>query len=229
MDNYKKDSVNMRVTNIYNFNVDNTDTTSFGAKRFSLVLKQNPAYAYRLLDFNADKASSARQVNVVWKTQYEEDYTNFTVERSTDGGKTFNVLGGVSADGQGSYTFMDKSPVVGQDLYRLKQEDINNTISYSKVVGIFYSDLSNNVSSKISIYPNPTNSNINVAFAAETNESSIYDIRFMSSTGLVVKEITSSQPSWQGTINNLQPGTYIVRVVNNKTQSLVGENKFVKL
>jgi trimeric autotransporter adhesin len=229
MDNYKKDSVNMRVNNIYNFNVDNSDTSSFGAKRFNLVIKQNPAYAYRLLDFNADKVAAAHQVNVVWKTQYEEDYTNFTVERSVDGGKTFNVLGGVTADGQGSYSFLDKSPVNGQDLYRLKQEDINNTISYSKVVGIFYSDLSNNISSKISIYPNPTNSNINVAFASENTESSIYNIRFMSSTGLVVKEITSSQPSWQGTISNLQPGTYIVRVVNNKTQSLVGENKFVKL
>jgi hypothetical protein len=45
----------------------------------------------------------------------------------------------------------------------------------------------------------------------------------------VVKQITASQPAWQGNISNLQPGTYLVRVINNKTQNLVGENKFVKL
>lgn len=34
---------------------------------------------------------------------------------------------------------------------------------------------------------------------------------------------------WQGNISNLRPGTYLIRVVNNRTGKLVGENKFVKL
>src|SRR5260370_18572449 len=120
-----------------------------------MVIRQNPAYAYILLNFTANKVSAARQVETVWKTQNEENYTNFTVERSIDNGKTFAVLGGVKAAGLGTYSFLDKNPVTGLNLYRLKQEDINNTISYSKVVPIQYADLSNQITrNKISIYPN---------------------------------------------------------------------------
>jgi sugar lactone lactonase YvrE len=230
MDAYKKDSVNMRTIKSYSFDINKTDSATFGSNRFSLVIGQNPAYAYKLLDFTASKAKAPLQVDVLWKTQYEANYTNFTVERSTDGGKSYTVLGSVKANGQGAYSFSDKSPVIGQDLYRLKQEDINNTITYSKVVGIFYSNHSNSINgSKLSIYPNPANNIINLAIAAQTTETANYNIQIINSTGMVVKEITSSQPLWQGSINGLQPGTYVIKVFNSKDQSLVGRSKFVKL
>ena len=230
MDNYKKDSLDMRQNITYQFYLDRADTLSFGSKRFSLVIRQNPAYAYRLVDFNAAKVPDAHQVQVVWNTANEENYTNFTVERSTDNGATFNALGGVDATGAGTYSFIDKSPLNGNNLYRLKQEDINNTISYSKIVTIQYANLSNRlVGNSLSIYPNPVSNNINLSLVTQNNSGNSYKIRFMSSSGRLVKEATSSQPNWQGTTENLQPGTYIIQVFDNKTQNLVGENKFVKL
>lgn len=230
MDNYRKDSVDMRVNPEYAFDIITTDTASFGSHRFVLVVRQNPAYAYKLIDFTAKKITTARQVNVVWNTQNEGNYTNFTVERSTDNGATYQVLGGVAAADQGAYSFLDKSPVSGTNLYRLKQEDLNNTISYSKIVTIQYANTDNNlVRHNINVYPNPVNSTINLAIASQSTDASTYNIRFMNSTGLIVKEVISSQTSWQGNISSLQPGTYIVRVTNNKNQSFVGENKFVKL
>ena len=230
MDNYKKDSVDMRLNKEYAFEIITTDTASFGSHRFVLVVRQNPAYAFKLIDFTAKKVTTARQVNVVWNTQNEGTYTNFTVERSTDNGATYQVLGGVAAADQGTYSFLDKNPVTGTNLYRLKQEDLNNTISYSKIVTIQYANTDNNlISHNINVYPNPVNSTINLAISSQSTDASTYNIRFMSSTGLVVKEVISSQASWQGNISSLQPGTYIVRVTNNKNQSYVGENKFVKL
>jgi hypothetical protein len=230
MDNYRKDSVDMRVNTQYAFDIITTDTASFGAHRFVLVVRQNQAYVYKLIDFTAKKASAARQVDVVWNTQNEGNYTNFTVERSTDNGATYQVLGGVTAADQGTYSFHDKSPVTGTNLYRLKQEDLNNTISYSKIVTIQYANTDNNlVSHNINVYPNPVNSTINLAIASQSADAATYNIRFMNSTGLIVKEVISSQTSWQGNISSLQPGTYIVRVTNNRNQSFVGENKFVKL
>ena len=230
MDAYKKDSLDMRQNKTYSFNISKSDTNSFGSKRFSLIIRQNPAYAYHLLDFTAAKATDARQVQLVWKTENEENYTNFTIERSIDNGKTFNVLGGLQGATQGQYSLLDKNPNTGQNLYRLKQEDINNSITYSKVVGVLYSDLSNNIiNNPLSIYPNPASSIINVAIPAQLNSATTYNIKFTTSSGVLVKEITSQQAVWQGSVSNLQPGTYLVRVVNNKTQSLVGENKFVKL
>jgi len=230
VDAYKKDSVNLRINSTYDFTINKSDNDSYGAKRFSLVMNQNPALAYKLLDFTANKLQTVRQVQTVWKTQNEENYTNFTVERSTDGGKTFEVLGGVKAAGEGKYSFVDKSPVSGMNLYRLKQEDLNNAISYSRIVPIEYSDKGDNLAdSKLTIYPNPVSSTVNLTINQEITDASTYKIRIVSTMGAVVKEIATSSATWQGNLSNLLPGTYLVRVFNNKTQSMVAESKFVKL
>ncbi|HEY9001289.1 MAG TPA: T9SS type A sorting domain-containing protein, partial [Mucilaginibacter sp.] len=230
VDAQKKDSVNLRVKNTYDFTISKGDNTSFGDQRFSLVIEQNPALAYKLLDFTASKLQTVRQVQTVWKTRNEENYTNFTVERSTDGGKTFDVLGAVKAAGNGNYSFIDKSPLSGTNLYRLKQEDINNAISYSKVVPVEYSDKGDDlVNSKISIYPNPATGNINVSVKDESAGAAAYKIRIVSTMGTVVKEVASPQPGWQGNVSSLLPGTYMVRIFNSKTQDMVAEGKFVKL
>ncbi|MBS1521064.1 MAG: T9SS type A sorting domain-containing protein [Bacteroidetes bacterium] len=229
-DAYKADSVNLRLNKTYSFDVNKTDSATFGAKRFTLVIGQNPGLAYKLINFAANKATTLRQVEVTWSTVNEGNYTNFTVERSIDNGKTYQILGGVKATGAGSYSFLDSNPVIGTSLYRLQQEDINNTISYSKIVTIQYSGLSDQLAGgKINVYPNPANSTINLAINESTANSSVYRIRVVSSSGLVVKDITSSQATWQGNVSDLKPGTYVIRVINNSTQDLVGENKFVKL
>ncbi|MGZ3879238.1 MAG: MBG domain-containing protein, partial [Mucilaginibacter sp.] len=229
-DNYLKDSVNMRVDSSYSFSILHSDTNSFGSRRFVLVTSQDQAYAYRLLDFNAKKVPTAREVQVMWKTAYEENYTNFTVERSTDNGKTFNVLGGVNAAGMGSYSFLDTKPIVGQNLYRLKQEDINNKITYSKVVPISYSDLSNNFTkNKISVFPNPVSSEINLAILTDINVNLTYDIMITNSAGFLIKQVISDQTSWKYNINDWLPGTYLVKVYNSVDHSEVGTTKFIKL
>lgn len=231
MDAYKKDSLDMRQNKIYSFNIYKNDTASFGSSRFSLVIRQNRAYAYQLVNFDASKViGTNRQVQVIWSAINEGNYTAFTVERSTDNGNTYQVLGGVKATGQGTYSFLDKTPAAGANLYRLKQENINNTISYSKIVTIQYADLSGEqLGNKINIYPNPANSNISLNITEATSNSAIYNIKLINTSGLIMQEITSSGPFWQGNTVNLQPGTYILQVFNHDTQNLVGESKFVKL
>jgi hypothetical protein len=229
MDAYKKDSLDMRHNPTYSFNVLKGDSASFGSKRFSLVIRQNPAYAFHLLNFTAQKISNATQVQVAWKTENEQNYTNFTVERSINSGATYEVLGGVSSSGLGSYNFLDKSPVIGQNLYRLKQEDINNTITYSKVVQVLYSDKSNNLAGNISLYPNPAINTVNLAIAPKSAEAGSYNIIITSSSGAVVKQAITTEPTWQGAVNNLLPGTYLVQVINNKDKSLIGNTKFIKI
>ena len=231
IDAYKKDSLDMRQNKVYSFNIDKNDTTSFGSDRFSLAIRQNPAYAYRLLNFAASKTPNTNhQVEVTWTVVNEGNYTGFTVERSTDGGDTYIVLDGIKASGRGIYTFLDTSPAIGTNLYRLKQEDINNTISYSKIVAIQYSNLNNEqLGNKINIYPNPVSSNISLNITEASSNSGIYNIKFINTAGLIVHEATSSGLSWQGSTVNLQPGTYILQVFNHNTQNLIGESKFVKL
>ncbi|HEY9002983.1 MAG TPA: MBG domain-containing protein [Mucilaginibacter sp.] len=229
-DNETKDTTDMR-NGPYNFNVSLTDTNSYGAHRFAVIMRQNPAYAYQLLNFNAQKVPNVREVQVVWDTKNEENYTNFTVERSIDGGQTFAVLGGVPATGAGNYGFTDKSPIVGMNLYRLKQEDINSKITYSPIVPIGYANTVNGFAqNSVNIYPNPAAGRINLAIATPSAvPSNSYNILITNSSGNMLKKVTSNQPYWQGDATGWMPGTYMVKVFDAKTQSLIGTTKFIKL
>ncbi|MDO3629048.1 MBG domain-containing protein [Mucilaginibacter sp. BT774] len=232
VDKFKNDTTDMRQNSSYSFALDRTDTNTYGSKRFAIIMRQNPVYAYQLLNFNAQKVPSAREVQVVWDTKYEENYTNFTVERSVDGGNTFTVLGGVPSTGAGNYGFLDKNPVAGMNLYRLRQEDINSKISYSPIIPIGYAVGANNFAQNgINIYPNPAAGRINLAIATPIASAapSSYSILITNSSGNMLKKVTSNQPYWQGDATGWMPGTYMVKVYDAKTQSLIGTTKFIKL
>ncbi len=246
MDAYKSDSLDMRHNTTYAFDLT-ADTNSYGSKRFQLVIRQNPALGLHLLNFTAAKETNGAQV--VWKTENEQDYTNFTVERSTDNGVTFNVLGGFASDNIGTYSFLDKNPAPAANQYRLKLEDLNNNITYSKVVTLMYANSNNNlVNNNLSIYPNPAKSTLNLSinqsFSSNpsttqgtdsitkplaTVASALYGIKIVSSTGSIMKMATTTAQDWQTDVSGLMPGTYIIQVINNNNNSLVGKGTFVKL
>lgn len=242
-DAYNKDSLDFRHNITYTFNVLHSDTNSFGSNRFSVVIRQDPALMVHLLSFGASKTNNGAQV--VWNTENEENYTNFTVERSSDGGATFSVLGGLASSAEGTYSFLDKMPPAAADMYRLKIQDLNGTITYSNIVTLSYGNATTNIAkSNISIYPNPSNGVINLAIntggsslqeisslpkTGITGTSQAYDIKIISITGSIIKAATATTASWQDNVSNLTPGTYIIQVVNNKDKSLVGKSTFVKM
>jgi hypothetical protein len=146
---------------------------------------------------------------------------------------------------------LDTNPPVGADKYRLKIEDMNGAISYSNIVTLIYGNSDNANSSNISVYPNPASSVLNLAINQNSEnqspglsalqklsltpginpsaESSSFGIKIISTAGSVIKSATSSQPTWQDNISSLVPGTYIIQVVNNSDNSVVGKSTFVKL
>jgi hypothetical protein len=238
IDNYKKDSLDMRHNKTYEFNVLKTDSNSFGPKRFTLVVRQNPAYAYRMLFFTAgkvnglDDVANVKAVKISWETENEQNYTSFTVERSIDNGKTFMVLDSVNGSEKGQYSVLDKAPVIGSNLYRLKQLDINKTVTFSKMVQVTYSVLAESLTTSFkntpSIYPNPVNDVINVVVDSKSAKISSYNITVTSITGFIVRNIVTAQANWQGQVTDLLPGTYFVKVFDNRDKSLIGYNRFSK-
>jgi len=231
MDNMQKDSLDLRANTTYAFDIDNTNPASYGANRFQVVVRQNPALGVHLLAFNAAKITTATQVQVSWTVENEANYTTFYVQRSTDNGQTFQSIGSLQSDGLGTYSFIDPSPVTtGQDQYRLQMSDVNNTITYSSVITIQYSDLSNNnIGSNISLYPNPAHDLINLSVTGNNISTGPYTITITNSIGAVVNTSTSSQPAWQNNVSGLLPGTYFLQVVDNNTKTIVGRSKFIKL
>jgi hypothetical protein len=226
MDAYTRDSLDMKHNPVYNFNVS-ADTATAGAKRFTLVIRQNKAYAYHLLSFNGVKATGGAQLS--WTTENESDYTDFTLERSTGSSNTFTALNTITATGAGSYGYLDTNPA-GVNHYRLKQTDINGTVTYSNVVQLQYADLSNSpLISNISLYPNPARDVLNLTILNTANAAASYTITITSSNGNLIKTYTSQQTTWQNNISDLLPGAYIVQVINNAYKTVVGESKFIKM
>ncbi len=238
MDAYNKDSLDMKHNSSYKFNVTRSDTNSFGSNRFSLVIRQDPAMGIHLLKFTATKASGGAEI--AWKTENEQNYTSFTVERSIDGGATFNALNSFTSSAVGTYSFLDKNPLpvsigVPSDQYRLKIVDLNGSISYSKVATIIYTDFNSSAANNvIDVYPNPATSTVKFSIVQNTddapnNDNATYGITIMSTNGAIVKTKISAQASWEDNVSDLLPGTYIIQVINNYDKSVVGKSKFVKL
>ncbi len=249
MDNYKKDSLDLRNNNLYNFTIDKKDTTTFGKNRFQVVVRQNHALGIHLLGFSATKALTGAQI--IWKTENEQDYTNFTVERSSDNGITYNELTAFISNRQGTYSYVDKSLLVSTYQYRLKIEDFNGIVSYSNVVTLLYGSLSTPIAvNSMVVYPNPAGSTINIAinpnsttpsnasnFQANSIPSNLnainnvqsYGIKITNSTGSIIRAATVTQTNWQNNIDNLTPGAYVIQVINNNNNSIVGKSTFIKL
>jgi hypothetical protein len=249
MDKLKQDSLDIRNNSTYAFDVDLNDTTTYGSNRFQLVIRQNPALMVHLLNFSGTKITDGAQV--AWTTENEQNYTNFSVERSTDGGTTFNMLGGFPSNALGTYSYIDKNPSTGKNMYRLKIQDLNGTFSYSNIVTLMFGNTSNAIAGNISIYPNPASTVINLAInqtsatvisglstlqsnsltpgLSSRGSNSTYSIRIVNNTGSVVKSTSTAQTNWQDNIAALLPGTYVIQVLNSKDNSIVGKGTFVKL
>lgn len=246
-DAYANDSLDMRHNKTYAFNLNLKDTTTYGAHRFSLVVRQTPARQIHLLDFTAAKSGTG--VRVAWKVENEYNYTGFTVEKSTGNGSAFTSLGMLTSSGQGTYSLLDTKPAEGTNQYRLKITDLNGTVTYSKIVSLLYSHGANTVS-VISVYPNPAKSIVHVVMpsagmsnvnfnatqygiselvSSQTGKAEEFDIVIVNNQGAVVKKATVNQAEWQTDVSSLMPGTYVIRATSKSGNGIAGQSTFVKL
>ena len=226
-DAYKKDSLDIRANPAYIFDVSTSDTSTFKSNRFSLVIRQNPARMVHLLSFTALKATAGD--NVTWTTENEANYTNFAVQRSTDGGKTFTTLDALVSSSLGAYGYLDKTPVQGANSYRLQLTDLNGTITYSNVITIMYANTGNQIAlNGFMVYPNPTAGTVNLSINQPT-ATATYAIQIVNNMGVVLRTAQSASPQWQGDVSALVPGTYFITVKNAADNTVVGRSAFVKL
>jgi hypothetical protein len=226
-DNFTKDSVDIKAHSDYSFTIDKSNSATFGTKRLQLVMRQNPALALRLIDFNAIKATEGAKTT--WVVANEANYTTFTLQRSTDNGKTWDDLKVIQSESLGTYSYTDPNPAKGLNKYRVQLTDLNSDISLSKELPLMYANTQSNISnSLLTIYPNPVRETVNLTIS-QTNSSANYNIQLTNSSGMILKTVNITQLYWKNNVASLIPGTYIIRVVDNKTQQLIGTGKFVKL
>jgi hypothetical protein len=112
------------------------------------------------------------------------------------------------------YNFTDVSPLLGHNYYKIEQYDLNNHVTNSEVIDIYWSlD-----GTQVVVYPNPANSKLNIDVNIDRNSSAkmrIYDV-----TGKLVKQIETELK--KGTNNTsidlgeISAGIYMVRISDGK-------------
>ena len=228
MDNYKKDSLDIKHNPTYSFTIITSDTASFGSNRFKLVIRLNAALSVHLLSFTG--VQDKKQITLTWTAENEENYTTYVLQRSIDGGHTFTTLDSLTSANLGTYNDIDPNPVTGINLYRLKQIDVTGNVSYSDVLSFAYTPsilTSNN--NAVSVYPNPVKYILGVVIKPKGDKQANYKITVTNNMGMIINTATTTVPIWLDDVVNLLPGTYFVNVTNSKDNSFVGRATFIKL
>ena len=113
------------------------------------------ALPVELLSFVAENRNG--KVSLNWETASEIGTDNFTIQRSNNG-SNFIDLGTIDVEGVGGfgakYSFTDENPVLGQNYYRLKIMDLDESFDYS----LIRLATVKNVEAIFSMYPNPISS-----------------------------------------------------------------------
>jgi len=116
-----------------------------------------------LESFGLDTKEKSVLLNWVTKSELNNDY--FVILRS-DNGVIFEEIGEVSGMGNSSitvdYQFTDNRPLIGISYYKLQQVDFDGDISFSQVLRTNFT-----LGNTFSLYPNPTNSDINLLLSVD--------------------------------------------------------------
>ncbi|MCK5846647.1 MAG: T9SS type A sorting domain-containing protein, partial [Bacteroidales bacterium] len=141
-------------------------------------------------------------------------------ERSVDG-KEFTNLAKINGAGNSNiilnYQFTDTEPLSGVSYYRLKQTDFDGEFAYSDIIVINYTS---DEEANVSIYPNPSNSIINIDLGGFV-EDNIVEMNIYSMNGKLVanKQIAIDKNGNADISMNvktiLPSGIYFIMIIGN--------------
>lgn len=185
---------------------------------FTTVLNSSPLNI-QFIDFTA-KADANCSVDLAWKTVAEKNTEKFLIERSADG-TTFASVGEVKAatttQEVNEYSFVDRRPVNGHNLYRIRQVAVGGKSTTSNVESV---KMACSVD-EISIYPNPTEGIVYIKGLTDKGT-----VRIFNALGQLVLE-KEVQNTVEGiNMNALANGFYQVHVM--KGEESVFSTKLIK-
>ena len=167
------------------------------------------------IEYGYFKVTKQNETSLIqWSTVSETNSKYFILQRSDDS-KYFSDIATINAKGNSltgnEYQFIDSKPLDGINYYRLKETDINGTVSYSKAIQIIFSK-----SSKIFIYPNPAKDFVRV----DGNHLDLIRITDIAGKTKVIKKVNNSNTTTID-ISYFIKGIYLITVkdINGSIQT----------
>ena len=145
------------------------------------------------------------QVALTWATTEETNADRFEIEYSANG-KIWKAIGTIAAKGESiveqNYMFNHESPLKGQNLYRLKMIDQDNTYAISKIQSVIMDQ-----NASLIAYPNPVTSKIKIRNYEQVSKVTLYN-------GLGIEISESTKLSSDGIdVSKLPQGIYTVTLL----------------
>lgn len=176
------------------------------------------------VSFTAHK--QLQTVLLSWTTAQEQNSRYFIVER-TSAGAVYDSIGVVSASGTistaASYFFTDIAPLQGDNLYRLKQLDVDGRFIHSKIVKVHIGE----DAAGFSVIQNPVQNILGLQVQLSAALKMKLQVRDISGHLLVSEERMGSKGSsvYSISIDHLARGTYLINV---QTENMNITKRFIK-
>lgn len=228
------------LTLVNSFQYQNTASTPTGGDRVFDLTFRNTNLTSNVASFNASipiilpiniisfKAEkSDENIELTWVVNQEVNFSHFEIMHSIDG-KNYSKKGQITSNFGineiNSYQFLDQNASNGVNYYKLKIVDFDGSFSWSKIITI---EISKKSSNEIRLYPNPSNSIVNVSFSNLVLEN--YQLEILDINGKVVlseSNTFSNSNTICIDINALDKGIYTLNVINNDKIECI--KKFIK-
>lgn len=176
------------------------------------ITKAIQSLPVELFKFDAEKGEEPMTVDVTWTTASEENASHFGIERSNDGGHKYSEIGKIEAVGtsvvNNNYEFIDKSPQVGWNYYRLKMVDTDGSFEYSTTKVVEFKDVD---IVDASVFPNPTASTV----AIRHSELKVgTGVSLLDAKGKLIHTtiVTSESGYLTLDLSTLPEGTYLIKL-----------------
>lgn len=162
----------------------------------------------RLISFKSEVQSAV--IELTWQTGEEINNSHFEIERSSNA-QNFEAIGRIMGTGNSTakqiYSYLDVSPKIGLNYYRLKQVDLDGQFEYSRIVSARLTGFG-----LFKAYPNPVVEILTIELPAE---SIIESACLIDLTGRKVREFSDSNVSVEGVEN----GMYTLQVKTKDGQT----------
>jgi len=209
---------------IYNFSIDKNNSQTFGANRFSIIVEPPSVLPVGLLNFTAKKQNEG--VVLTWATYNEVDNKLFKLARAGNDG-IYNIIGDVLANTDGSYSFLDATPLPGYNYYKLIQVDLDGTEVETRpvVVNFLVGQYNDFVA-----YPNPVKDKFTVKVDGLVNEKYLMNLYDITGRKIMTKEIAKVDlyNGFEVDVLRISTGLFFVKIEDAITGEIILTHKIVK-
>lgn len=192
-------------TQVFNIGGDWVDDGEFNNTTSAVTVVDNPL-PVTLTAFTARREGQI--VNLEWATTTETNSDHFEIQHSLNG-KNWKKAGVVESSGESktlkNYTFIHNNPSDGENLYRLKMVDKDQTFAYSRIRSVKFQK----EGLKLVAYPNPAS---DILFLKNYEGQSLKEVSITNTSGFKVYQ--SNSVSSDGiNVKTLSSGIYAVRII----------------